>query len=55
MSQIPDDRAYYTAEDEDEECSGEDWRRCQCETCQGRREDYDDMIYERKRDEEFDK
>lgn len=56
MSQIPDDSAYYAAASEDgdeEECTGEDWRRCPCEACQGRREDYADTLYERKRDEEM--
>lgn len=53
MSQIPDDSAYYSAEDSDDECSGENWRRCCCEKCQGLREDYADMQYERKRDEEM--
>lgn len=53
MSQIPDDSAYYTAASEDgDECTG-DWRRCSCEECQGLREDYADMMYERKRDEEL--
>lgn len=56
MSQIPDDRAYYAAasdEYDEGECDGEDWKSCQCEKCRGIREDYADMMYERKRDEEM--
>lgn len=53
MSQIPDDRSYYTAEDEG--CIGDDWKNCPCEECQSRREDYADMQYQRRRDEEFEK
>lgn len=53
-NQIPDDSDYYTAASEDdEECSGEDWRRCPCRACQGHRDDHADMMYERKRDEEL--
>lgn len=53
-NQIPDDRNYYNAE-LDSECDGEDWKQCPCDECQGRRDDYADMLYERRRDEEFDK
>lgn len=53
MSQIPDDRAYYSAEDE--WCSGDDWERCPCEDCQNTRDARADELYQRRRDEEFDK
>lgn len=53
MSQIPDDRAYYTAADE--ECSGDDWQHCPCDKCQDIREARADERYQQRRDEEFDK
>lgn len=53
QNQIPDDRAYYSVENT--ECDGRDWENCPCEECQGRREDYADMQYQRRRDTELDK
>lgn len=45
---------YYAAEcDDEDDCDGDDWKHCPCDECQGRRDDYADMLYERKRDEEF--
>lgn len=49
---IPDDRAYYNADNELDECCG-DWHKCCCEECQARRDEAADMAYERKRDEEM--
>ena len=51
MAAIPDDRYYYT--EPENECDGKDWRKCPCEKCQEMRDDYADMLYERKRDKEM--
>lgn len=50
INQIPDDSYYNT---EPNECDGKDWKNCPCEECQGRREDYADILYERRRDKEM--